>query len=73
MGRTNFFAGGHPISGLDPTALGAVYRGRAQFAAPTTRVSSGKVAKSQKEAMRRQTIAERKAALDTNSTTKGDG
>jgi hypothetical protein len=36
-------------------------------------VSSGKVAKSQKEAMRRQTIAERKAALDTNSTTKGDG
>jgi preprotein translocase subunit SecD len=73
MGRTNFFAGGHPISGLDPTALGAVYRGRAQFAAPTSRVSSGKVAKSQKEAMRRQTIAERKAALDTNSTTKGDG
>lgn len=73
MGRTNFFASGHPISGLDPTALGAVYRGRAQFAAPTSRVSSGKVAKSQKEAMRRQTIAERKAALDTNSTTKGDG
>ena len=72
LSRNIFFASGHPLSGLDPTALGAVYRGRAQFAPPTARVSSGKAAKSHKEALRRQTIAERKAAADTNTTTKGD-
>ena len=61
LGRTSFFGGGHPLSGLDPKALGAVYRGRAQFRAPTG-VSSVKVASSSREAQRRQTIAERKAA-----------
>jgi preprotein translocase subunit SecD len=63
LSRTNFFDSGHRLSGLDPVALGAVYRGRAQFAAPSAvRVSTGKAAKSSKEAARRQTIAERRAA-----------
>ncbi len=61
LGRTRFFGGGHPLSGLDPKALGAVYRGRAQFRAPVG-VTSTKVASSSREAQRRQTIAERKAA-----------
>jgi preprotein translocase subunit SecD len=64
LARTRFFGSGHPLSGMDPEALGAVYRGRAQFrtvAAPTT--SAGRrTAKSRGEAARRQTIAERKQA-----------
>ena len=59
LARTKFFGGGHPLSGLDPHALGAVYRGRAKFRQP---VESGKQARSGKEAVRRQTIAERKLA-----------
>ena len=61
LGRTRCFASGHPLSGLDPQALGAVYRGRARFREP---VSVDKTAreKSRGEAKRRQTIAERKAA-----------
>lgn len=59
LARTKFFGGGHPMSGLDPHALGAVYRGRARFRQP---VASGKEARSSKEALRRQTIAERKLA-----------
>jgi preprotein translocase subunit SecD len=62
LGRTNFFGGGHRLSGLDPKALGAVYRGRAQFR-PSTAVPATKKASSSREAQRRQTIAERKAAL----------
>lgn len=61
LARTRFFSSGHPLSGLDPQALGAVYRGRAEFRAPVAR--SGKSAKSTREAERRQTIAERKAML----------
>lgn len=61
LARTSFFGGGHRWSGLDPQALGAVYRGRAQFRAPVG-VASTKVATSSREAQRRQTIAERKAA-----------
>ncbi|MFM6975077.1 MAG: protein translocase subunit SecD [Agromyces sp.] len=60
LAQNRFFSSGHPITGLDPNALGAVYRGRAQFRAP---VEGGKrVAKSSREASKRQTIAERKAA-----------
>jgi preprotein translocase subunit SecD len=62
LARTRFFSSGHPLSGLDPQALGAVYRGAAQFRAPVAAVSAGKAARSGKEAVRRQTIAERKAA-----------
>ncbi|MDE0545527.1 protein translocase subunit SecD [Microbacterium sp. C7(2022)] len=66
LARTRFFGGGHPLSGLDPTALGAVYRGRAQFRAPAAAVSTTaagkKASRSRNEAIRRQTIAERKQA-----------
>ncbi len=66
LARTSFFGSGHPLSGLDPDALGAVYRGRAQFRAPaaaTARTGAGKrAARSRGEAERRQTIAERKQA-----------
>ncbi len=60
LARTRFFGGGHRLSGLDPKALGAVYRGRAQFRAPA--VAAGKKSRSAGEAQRRQTIAERRAA-----------
>ncbi|MDR5700606.1 protein translocase subunit SecD [Agromyces aerolatus] len=60
LAQTKFFSSGNSWSGLDPTALGAVYRGRAEFRTP---VAAGrKSAASQKEAQKRQTIAERKAA-----------
>ncbi|MGO4534217.1 protein translocase subunit SecD [Leifsonia sp. 2MCAF36] len=62
LARTRFFSSGHPLSGLDPQALGAVYRGAAKFRAPTVPVGAGTAARSSKEAARRQTIAERKAA-----------
>lgn len=60
LARTRFFGGGHRLSGLDPKALGAVYRGRAQFRVPA--VATGKKNRSSGEAQRRQTIAERRAA-----------
>ncbi len=64
LARTRFFGGGHKLSGLDPEALGAVYRSRSQYREVTT-VSAGRGAKnarSRGEADRRQTIAERKRA-----------
>ena len=61
LAQTRFFSSGHPLSGLDPTALGAVYRGRAQFRQPVA-VAQTKVVKSSREAAKRQTIAERKQA-----------
>lgn len=64
LGRTNFFRSGHPISGLDPKALGAVYRGRAQFRESPALTSVSRK-KSAREAKRRQTIAERKASSDS--------
>ncbi len=57
-----FFRDGHKLSGLDPRALGAVYRGRAQFRAPSESVSAAKKGSSSREVQKRQTIAERKAA-----------
>jgi preprotein translocase subunit SecD len=65
LATTRFFGGGHPWSGLDPQALGAVYRGRAQFRAPVA--TAGRNQRAAKEAERRQTIAERKAAELTSS------
>ncbi len=62
LANTEFFGGGHRFSGLDPRALGAVYRGRAQFREPSAAIKGGKNAAANKEAQRRQTIAERKAA-----------
>ncbi|MGX9347639.1 MULTISPECIES: protein translocase subunit SecD [unclassified Microbacterium] len=60
LARTRFFGGGHPLSGLDPEALGAVYRGRAQFREPVAVAPRAQRARG--EAERRQTIAERKEA-----------
>ncbi|HEX3679046.1 MAG TPA: protein translocase subunit SecD, partial [Galbitalea sp.] len=70
LARVPFFYEGHRASGLDPNALGAVYRGRAQFRAP---VAVGpRNSGSSREAARRQTIAERKAAeAEANSLRKG--
>jgi preprotein translocase subunit SecD len=61
LSRTRFFSSGHPLSGLNPRALGAVYRGRAQFTISST-VTASERGKSSKEARKRQTIAERRAA-----------
>jgi len=61
LAQTKFFSSGNPWSGLDPDALGAVYRGRAEFRKPVA-VPVKNAASSAKEAQRRQTIAERKAA-----------
>lgn len=61
LGRTRFFASGHPMSGLNPKSLGAVYRGRAQFVVDAT-VTGAERGKVSKEARKRQTIAERRAA-----------
>lgn len=58
IAQTRFFSSGHPLSGLDPTALGAIYRGRAEFRFDAATRGSG----AGREAARRQTIAERKAA-----------
>lgn len=58
LATRKFFQSGHPLSGLDPQALGAVYRGRAEFRVSTDARKAGAT----REAGRRQTIAERKAA-----------
>ena len=68
LAQTKFFSSGNPWSGLDPTALGAVYRGRAEFRKPVA-VPASKVASSAKEAQKRQTIAERKATAGVGSGT----
>lgn len=70
LARTRFFGQGHPLSGLDPMTLGAVYRNRAEFKAPARldgAKASKRVARSRGEAERRQTIAERKRAELTGS------
>ncbi|MDQ1584358.1 MAG: preprotein translocase subunit SecD [Microbacteriaceae bacterium] len=61
LAKTRFFNSGNAWSGLDPAALGAVYRGAAQFREPVG-AKRGTIASSSKEAAKRQTIAERKAA-----------
>ncbi len=76
IARRPFFNEGHRFSGLDPRALGAVYRGRATFRDPVN-VSSAKKAAVSREAQKRQTIAERKAAeqaaITGRSTTRTKG
>ncbi|MEC5178200.1 preprotein translocase subunit SecD [Cryobacterium sp. MP_M5] len=68
LAQTRFFNEGHRFSGLDPRALGATYRGRAKFA-PSPQLPSGKLASASREAAKRQTIAERKAAELVGSST----
>ncbi len=70
IARTRFFGEGHRFSGLDATALGAVYRGRAQFRAPVG-IPANKQLSSNREAIKRQTIAERKAAEAEAARNKG--
>jgi preprotein translocase subunit SecD len=75
LATTRFFSSGHKLSGLDPTALGAIYRGRAEFRLPSSDAAK-RTAGSSREAARRQTIAERKAAQLTGAKpgdTKQDG
>jgi preprotein translocase subunit SecD len=67
LAKTKFFGEGHRMSGLDPRALGAVYRGRATFREPVG-VASAKRTGSSREALKRQTIAERKASADAGAT-----
>lgn len=62
LSQTRFYNEGHKLSGLDPRGLGAAYRGRGQFVT-APRVSESKRNKSSKEALKRQTIAERKAMM----------
>jgi preprotein translocase subunit SecD len=67
LGRLPFFNSGHKFSGFDVKTMSAIaYIGRGQFR--VAEQSSTKVAKSAKEATKRQTIAERKAAENN----KGD-
>ena len=66
LAQTKFFSSGSPWSGFDSKALGgSVYRGRMQFAT-SSQVSEAKLAKANKEASKRQTLAERKAAEGDN-------
>jgi preprotein translocase subunit SecD len=77
IARTRFFGEGHRLSGMDPEALGAVYRGRAQFRAPAIEGKGAavrRVGRSRGEAERRQTIAERKRAAEIGAGgPSGDG
>lgn len=66
LGRTRFFGQGHPLSGLDPKALGAVYKGRARFRDPSE-VDPKSRMKNAQELKRRLTIAERKAAAEAEA------
>jgi preprotein translocase subunit SecD len=66
LGRTRFFGQGHPLSGLDPKALGAVYKGRARFRDPSE-VNPTARRKNAQELKRRLTIAERKAAAEAEA------
>ena len=80
LARTRFFGSGHPLSGLDPASLGAVYTNRTEFRQPVATASRGvgaRAGRSRGEAERRQTIAERKlaeqaAGARSTSTTKGE-
>lgn len=73
LARTKFYSEGHKFSGLDPRQLGAVYRGRAQFREPVvaSRGAAKKAKGAQKEAAKRQTIAERKAAESAGTASTG--
>jgi preprotein translocase subunit SecD len=70
LAKTKFFSSGHPWSGFDSKALGATsYVGRGAFRVSAA-VPAGKAAKASKEATKRQTLAERKAAENSASVSK---
>ena len=65
--QRKFFSSGNRWSGFDAKALGGhIYVGRGKFAVAET-VSDAKRGKASKEAEKRQTIAERKAAANQNN------
>lgn len=77
LARTRFFGEGHRLSGLDPRLLGAVplYRGAGRIRQPSEaqpKVRS-KNAGATAEAVRRQTIAERKAEQQREASAVGRG
>jgi preprotein translocase subunit SecD len=74
LAQTRFFNEGHKLSGLDPRALGATYRGRAKFQ-PSAGIPSVKLSSASREAAKRQTIAERKAEelVGSNADRSTDG
>jgi preprotein translocase subunit SecD len=66
IAQRKFFSSGNKWSGFDAKALGGqVYKGRGKFEVATT-VSDARRGKASKEAEKRQTIAERKAAGSEN-------
>ena len=72
LAKTKFFSTGHPWSGFDSKALGATsYVGRGAFRVSGA-VPAGKAAKASKEANKRQTLAERKAAENAASVSKSE-
>lgn len=73
LATTAFFGEGHRFSGLNPSLLGAVtYKGRGRFERSET-VAAGKAKSSEAEALRRQSIAERKRAQSSGTDTKKGG
>jgi len=73
ISQTKYFSTGGKFSGLEiREASNFGYTGRGQFRV-SAQVSSGKAAKSSKEAQRRQTIAERKAApVQSDNSSEGE-
>lgn len=72
LAKMNFFSSGHPWSGFDSKALGAsTYIGRGQFRTSAA-IPASKVAMASKEAAKRQTIAERKAAENAAASGKNN-
>jgi preprotein translocase subunit SecD len=70
LAKTKFFSSGHPWSGFNSKALGVTsYVGRGAFRVSGS-VPAGKAAKASKEANKRQTLAERKAAENLAANSK---
>lgn len=68
LAKVSFFSSGHPWSGFDAKNLGVTsYVGRGQFRTAKS-VPATKAAQASKEAAKRQTIAERKAAENSAKT-----
>ena len=72
LAKTKFFSSGHPWSGFNSKALGLTsYVGRGAFRVSGS-VPAGKAAKASKEANKRQTLAERKAAENLAADSKSE-
>jgi preprotein translocase subunit SecD len=72
LAKTKFFSSGHPWSGFNAKALGVTsYVGRGAFRVSGS-VPAGKAAKASKEANKRQTLAERKAAENLAAVSKSE-